>query len=115
MAFTFVCDEDKIPKGSRKRFDADRESVVIFHLDEGFFAIQGRCPHMFASLEKGKLINGHIIQCRIHKAMFDIKTGKVVQWAHFPPGIQALNLFRSRKDLKTYPVKVEAKKLFVEI
>jgi len=115
MAFTFVCDEDTIPSGGRKRFDVDSESIIIFHLEDGFFAIQGRCPHMFASLEKGKLIDSNIIQCRIHKAQFDIKTGKVIRWAHFPPGIQALNVIRSQKDPKTFPVKVEAKKVYVEI
>ena len=115
MAFTFLCNEDAIPSGSRKKFDVEGESILIFHLEEGFFAIQGRCPHMFASLEKGKLIDGHIIQCRIHMARFDIKTGKVIRWAHFPPGIQALNVIRSQKDLKTYSVKTEGKKVYVEI
>jgi len=46
--------------------------------------------NMYVSLKKGKLIDGHIIQCRIHKARFDIKTGKVIWCAHFPPGIKAL-------------------------
>ena len=115
MALRFVCDEDAIPSGSRKKFDVDGESVLVFHLEDGLFAIQSRCPHMFASLEKGKLIDGHIIQCRIHKARFDIKTGKVIRWAHFPPGIQALNMVRPQRDLRTYPVTVEGKKVYVEI
>jgi len=115
MAFTFVCDKDMIPSGSRKRFDVDGESILVFHLEDGFFAIQSRCPHMFASLEKGTLVDGRIIQCRIHRAQFDVKTGKVIRWAHFPPGIQALNVLRSQKDLKTYPIKVDEKKVYVEI
>ncbi|MGA1791711.1 MAG: hypothetical protein ACMUIM_09505, partial [bacterium] len=45
---------------------------------------------MYVSLKKGRLIDGHIIQCRIHKARFDIKTGKIIWCAHFPPGIKAL-------------------------
>ena len=55
MAVAFVCDEDTIPLGSRKKFNVDGESIIVFRLEEGFFAIQSRCPHMFASLEKGKL------------------------------------------------------------
>ncbi|MBN2374427.1 Rieske (2Fe-2S) protein [bacterium] len=115
MAFTFVCDENIIPVGSRKTFDIGGESIIVFHLKDGFFAIQRRCPHMFASLEKGTMTGGQIIQCRIHKAQFDIKTGKTIRWAHFPPGIQALNVLRSQKDLKTYPVKIEDKKVYVEV
>ena len=115
MAFTFVCEEDTIPVGSRKKFNVDGESILVFHMEDAFFAIQSRCPHMFASLEKAKIIDGRLIQCRIHRAQFDIKTGKVIRWAHFPPGIQALNVIRSQKGLKTYPVKLEAKKVYVEI
>ena len=39
--------------------------------------------------------------------LVDIKTGEVVEWANFPPGIQLLNVVRGEKALKTYPVVVE--------
>lgn len=115
MEFRFICKEDAIPLDSKKRFDINGESILVCHIENGFYATQIRCPHMFASLEKGKIINCHIIQCWIHKAQFDIKTGKLIRWAHFPPGIQALNVIRSETDLKTYETKVEANKVYVKI
>jgi nitrite reductase/ring-hydroxylating ferredoxin subunit len=115
MEFRFVCDEEAIPLGGKKRFNVNGESILVYHLEDGFYATQSRCPHMFASLEKGKIMNGHIIQCWIHKAQFDIKTGKVIRWAHFPPGIQALNVIRSEKGIKIYETKVEENKIYVRI
>ena len=115
MEFRPVCDVDTIPLGAKKRLNVNGESILLFHLEDGFYASQSRCPHMFASLEKGKIINGHFIQCRIHRARFDIKTGKVIRWAHFPPGIQAMNVIRSKKDLIIFETKTENKKVYVKI
>ena len=115
MEFRLICDEGTIPPGDKKRFDVNGESILVYHLEDGFYATQSRCPHMFASLEKGKILDGHILQCRAHKAQYDIKTGKVVRWAHFPPGIQALNVIRSPKGLKTYETKAEGNKIYVMI
>jgi 3-phenylpropionate/trans-cinnamate dioxygenase ferredoxin subunit len=46
------------------------------------------------------------VQCPFHKARFDIRTGEVIDWANFPPGIQLLNALRGEKALKTYKVSV---------
>ena len=37
---------------------------------------------------------------------FDIRTGEVIDWANFPPGIQVFNIVRTEKALKTYKVSV---------
>ena len=114
MEFKYICDEDAVPAGEKKAFTIDGESILLFHTEDGFYATQSRCPHMLASLSKGKILNGKTIQCRIHRAQFDIKTGKVIKWAHFPPGIQALNVIRSAHDLITYQTKVEDNKIYIK-
>ena len=115
MAFSHVCREEDIPIGEKKAFTVDGQNVLVFHLEDGFFATQPRCPHMFASLQSGKIIEGSTIRCWFHRAEFDIRTGKVVRWANFPPGIQVLNVLRSEKPLETYPVKVENGNVFVDV
>jgi nitrite reductase/ring-hydroxylating ferredoxin subunit len=55
---------------------------------------------MGASLDGGQVKDG-AIHCRVHGAVFDLETGKVLQ------NLQA-------KDLKTYPVIVEGEDVFVE-
>ena len=38
--------------------------------------------------------------------VLDIRTGEVIDWANFPPGIQVLNIVRGEKGLRTYKVSV---------
>jgi 3-phenylpropionate/trans-cinnamate dioxygenase ferredoxin subunit len=51
----------------------------------------------------------------LHKARFDIRTGEVLDWANFPPGIQLLNVVRGEKALKTYAVRLEDENVQVEL
>ncbi len=44
-----------------------------------------------------------------------MRTGEVVRWANFPPGIQLLNAVRGEKALETYPVSEEDGEPFVEL
>jgi 3-phenylpropionate/trans-cinnamate dioxygenase ferredoxin component len=79
---------------------------VLYHLEDGFFATQASCTHVFAPLAKGRIVDGCQVRCPFHRARFDIRTGRVVEWANFPPGVQLLNVLRSEKALKTYKVSV---------
>lgn len=110
-----VCDESDIPVGSMKAGAAGGATVVVFHLEDGFYATQNQCTHLFASLHKGTIVEGGQIECPHHRTRFDIRTGEVVEWANFPPGVQLLNFLRPQKALKTYPVAVEAGQVFVEV
>ncbi len=115
MAFQPVCPEEEIPLNDKKAVTVNGEKLLIFHLEDGFFATQNRCTHLIAPLGRGKIIDGSKIQCPFHRARFDIRTGEVIDWAHFPPGIQVLNVIRSKKALKTYKVKVEGGKVSVDL
>lgn len=102
-----------IPLGESRLLKAGDESVLMFHLSDGFFATQPRCSHVFAPLKRGKILKDKCVQCPLHRAKFDIRTGEVSEWANFPPGIQMLNVVRGEKKLKTWPVEVEGDQLFV--
>jgi 3-phenylpropionate/trans-cinnamate dioxygenase ferredoxin subunit len=115
MARHAICRETDVPVGKMKRFKAGGESLVVYHLEDGFFATQGSCTHAFAPLQMGKLVDGCRIQCPIHRARFDVRTGEVVDWANFPPGIQLLNALRKEKALRTYRVTPEEGQLFVDV
>ncbi len=90
------------------------ENILIFNLDDGFFATQSKCPHMFFPLKNGKIIDGCKVRCPFHRAEFDIKSGEVEKWACFPPGIQLMDTIRPSKALKTYSVVIEDDKVFIE-
>ena len=102
-----------IPLGASKCVQAGDEKVLVFHLSDGFHATQARCTHLFRSLESGKVLDDQCVQCPLHRARFNIRTGEVEQWANFPPGVQLLNAVRAEKALKTFPVEEEGEALFV--
>jgi 3-phenylpropionate/trans-cinnamate dioxygenase ferredoxin subunit len=106
MTMHTVCKVDELPLGKMKAARFDGTGVLVFHLEDGFYATQSACTHMFAPLSRGKILDGCRIQCPLHHARFDIKSGEVVDWANFPPGVQLLNVIRGEKALKTFPVTV---------
>ncbi|MDH3486385.1 MAG: Rieske 2Fe-2S domain-containing protein [Myxococcales bacterium] len=115
MARHLVCKESELPVGEMKPFKAGDTSVLVYHLEDGFYSTQTNCTHTFAPLRRGKIVDGHRVRCPLHRAEFDIRTGEVHKWANFPPGIQLLNVVRSEKTLKTYPTMVEGGNVVVEV
>jgi len=110
-----VCSVDDIPVGGMKACKAGRKSVVVYRLEDGFYATQANCTHTLAPLARGKVVDGCQVRCPLHRARFDIRTGEVVEWANFPPGVQLLNVVRAEKALKTYPVTVVGSEVRVEV
>lgn len=115
MALEKVCKVSEVPVGEKKAFQVSDRFIVLYHLEDGFYATQRLCTHMFTPLDLGKIIDGDVIQCALHRARFDIRTGAVKRWANFPPGIQLLNPVRGEKDLATYPVVVKRGTVYVDV
>lgn len=101
-----VCRSDELAIGQMKAFSVGGQKIVLYHLSDGFFATQANCTHVFAPLARGKIIADGTVQCPFHRARFDIRTGRVAEWANFPPGIQLLNVVRREKALRTFEVSV---------
>ncbi|MDX1693243.1 MAG: Rieske 2Fe-2S domain-containing protein [Ketobacteraceae bacterium] len=113
MTKHLVCKESDLPLNNMKPVKLDDRNVLVYHLEDGFFATQSNCTHVFAPLKKGKIVDGCKIECPFHRARFDIRTGEVVDWANFPPGIQVLNVVRKEKALETFGVSVEDGNVYV--
>ena len=67
-------------------------SIALYDADGSLFATDNICTHAYAHLSDGWL-DGEVIECPLHAARFDIRSGKVLD----PPATE---------DLKTYPVRV---------
>jgi len=115
MALHEVCREDELAVGKMKVVTVEGEKILLYHLEDGFYATQASCTHTFGPLSRGKIVDGCKVQCPLHRARFDIRTGEVIDWANFPPGIQLLNVVRGEKALKTYPVSVKSGKVRVKL
>ncbi|APZ43216.1 Rieske (2Fe-2S) protein [Acidihalobacter ferrooxydans] len=110
-----IGNEADFPSNQVKACQAGGHNLAVYALRDGYYATQAACPHLKAPLAKGKVLDDRLIQCPWHRARFDIRTGEVMDWANFPPGIQMLNVVRKEKALQTYPIKVEDGVLYVEI
>ncbi len=110
-----VCAEADLAVGQHIAAEAGGVKLVLFHLDDGFYATQSNCTHLFMPLKNGKIVDGCKVQCPFHRAQFDVRTGEVARWANFPPGIQLINTVRKEKALKTYLVTVTDGKVLVDI
>ena len=115
MTWHTVCKAEDLPEGKMAAYRAGAQRVVVYHLKDGYYATQAQCTHTFGPLGRGKIIDGCQVQCPFHRARFDIKTGAVVDWANFPPGIQLLNVLRKEKALRTFPVAVKRGQVQVQV
>jgi naphthalene 1,2-dioxygenase system ferredoxin subunit len=76
-------------------------SIALYVTDAGIFATDNICTHAYARLSDGWL-DGEVIECPLHAARFDIRSGKVLD----PPATE---------DLKTYPVRVVGDEIQVRL
>jgi len=106
---------NELENGSKKKISVRGKDILLAKINGKYYAVDNRCPHLGGDLSKGKL-NGNIIVCPKHRSEFDLRDGRVIRWTDWS-GIK-LNLakvFRSPKALKTYSVKEDGDKVFVEI
>lgn len=59
-------------------------AVALFHLEDGYFAIEDVCTHDGNPMASGCLENG-VIECPRHGAQFDVRTGRVVRFPAASP------------------------------
>jgi 3-phenylpropionate/trans-cinnamate dioxygenase ferredoxin subunit len=95
-----VCGSGDIEKEDVIRFDHDGRTFAVYRtVDDSYYATHGLCTHASVHLSGG-FVMGHIIECPKHNGRFDFTTGQA-------KGAPAC------VDLKTYPVRVEAGKVFL--
>ena len=77
------------------------EEIALYWVDDAVYATHNVCTHAFARLSEG-VLDGDCIECPIHQALFDVKTGAAVSAPASTP-------------VKTYPCKVEGDDVFVDV
>ena len=90
-----------IAPGEALRVEIGDEPIALWNVDGEFYATADTCTHEEASLSEGDLW-GETIECPLHGAQFNVKTGAVESLpAVFP--------------IATYPVRVDDDGLYVEL
>lgn len=102
MAWIEACAADAIEEEDVKRFDFGTGSYAIYRSpDNAYYATAGLCTHEAVHLADGLVVD-NVIECPKHNGRFDYRTGQ----ARGAPVCV---------NLKTYPVKVEDGKVFIDV
>ncbi|MCB1338233.1 MAG: Rieske 2Fe-2S domain-containing protein [Maritimibacter sp.] len=102
MPWIDACAADDIDEEDVIRFDHDGRSFALYRSpDDSFHCTDGICSHEHAYLAEG-LVMGYEIECPKHNGVFDYRTG-------------AAKRAPACDDLRTYPVKIEAGRVLVEL
>ena len=75
--FVVVAKVGEIPEGGVKVVRLGDQSVALFHVEGGYYALDDVCTHDGGELASGT-VDGTVIECPRHGARFDIKTGAVL-------------------------------------
>jgi 3-phenylpropionate/trans-cinnamate dioxygenase ferredoxin component len=97
--FVPVARVSEVSPGVMRLVAIDRERVLLANVDGAFYALQDACGHRQAPLSRGRL-DGHVVECPLHFAQFDVRTGKLVSGP-------------SAADVATYQVLVEGEIIYV--
>ena len=97
--FVAVAKAVDVPPGKMIVVAIDRERIMLANVAGQFYAMRDMCGHRNAPLSRGKL-DGHIVECPLHFAQFDVRTGKLVDGP-----ISA--------DVPVYEVRLEGDMIFV--
>jgi 3-phenylpropionate/trans-cinnamate dioxygenase ferredoxin subunit len=98
--FVKVAETAEIAPGERLFADLDEVTVAVFNVEGEFYAIEDVCTHDGGPLGDGRL-DGFVIECPRHGALFDIRDGSVLAMPAVVP-------------VPAYPVKVEDGAILVE-
>jgi 3-phenylpropionate/trans-cinnamate dioxygenase ferredoxin subunit len=97
-----ACDAEDVEDEDVIRVELAGRAIAIYRSPEStFHATDGLCTHERAELADG-LVMGDLIECPKHNGRFNYKTGE----AKRAP---------ARVNLCTYPVKLDAGKVFVKL
>jgi nitrite reductase/ring-hydroxylating ferredoxin subunit len=98
--FVPVAKVDELSPGQMKWVAVNGERRVLANVEGMFYAISDVCGHRNAPLSRGKL-QGYLIECPLHFAQFDIRTGELVNGPISTP-------------VPVYEVRVEGHTVYIE-
>ena len=84
---------DTLVEGKPVAIDVDGTPVCVVKVADEVFAVADTCTHSEASLAEGE-VTGSKIECWLHGAEFDLKTGKALT----PPATEALKTFNVKRN-----------------
>lgn len=97
-----VTSAENIPPREGRCVEIKGRSIAIFHAQEGFLAVENRCPHRGGPLADG-IVSGATVVCPLHAWCFDLRSGLCTNHPEAPGA------------LKTYATRLEEGIVYVEV
>jgi len=72
-----IAPEEALQKGQAVRVDVEGVDIALFHLDDGFHAVEGACLHMGGPLDEGD-VDGCVVTCPWHAWRYELCSGSRV-------------------------------------
>ncbi len=95
-----LCNITELIEGKGRRFIVDDVEIAVFKVDGKVYALSDVCPHQHSPIILDGFIEGDFVVCPVHGWKFYLKDGKKEN---------------GYNGLKSYPVKIQHKKVFVEV
>lgn len=75
MGVVVVGQEDDVAPGAAMRVVVAGTPIAIFNVNGELYAIGDTCTHEEFSLSDGELVDECTVECALHGAQFDLRTG----------------------------------------
>jgi len=85
--------------------------ILICRIGSDFYAMDAICSHFSGYLPRGEL-KGGVVTCPVHKAQYDVHSGKVVK--NIPGLMKMAGGGKAASDLRTYEVRVVGDSILVK-
>lgn len=90
---------DELPEDDVVGLEVQGRDLAFYRVDGEVYATSNTCTHGQARLCDG-FLEGHAIECPLHQGQFDVRSGKAL-------------CAPLTEDLRSYPVRIEAGRVFV--
>jgi len=100
-AWIDIVSKADVPEDDVVGVEINAKSNALYQVDGEIFATDNICTHGNARLCDG-FLERHEIECPLHQGKFDIRNGKAM-------------CAPLTEDIRTYPVKIEGDRVFIEI
>jgi nitrite reductase/ring-hydroxylating ferredoxin subunit len=101
MAWTRVASRSEVEERKIADCEVAGNEIALYWVDGSVYATENICTHAFARLSEG-FLDGDCIECPVHQAVFNVKTGDVVA----PPATE---------PIKTYPCRIEGDDVLIDV
>ncbi len=86
VEFHKVARVGEIEPGTVKRIEIGEHEIGVYNLDGEYYAISDVCSHAYSQLSEGEVYPDEgTVECPLHGAEFDIRTGKQLSFPAVTP------------------------------